>query len=178
MSERLFDDHAPPMSIVLVHQAIRGYLLYDWAKVFGRDRHVIEKILVCGMFLIDLGEGFLEFGVQSFIVEIAGQIKKATGEPVPDIAIDALSAVSLDVLINSLAEFLIAQLGTGHAEDGKFFGEQSGASEVVKSRDVQASGEIAGRTENHHDAGISLLADAGRRRCRFGFFRCLSHPNS
>src|SRR5690242_21672260 len=119
MSERLFDDHAPPMSIVLVHEAIRGNLLYDGAEVFGSDRHVIEKILVRGMFLIDLGEGFLEFGVQSFIVEIAGQIIEAAGEPVPDIAVDALSAVGLDVFINSLAEFLIAQLGTGDAENSK-----------------------------------------------------------
>src|SRR5581483_7081898 len=102
MSERLFDDHAPPMSIVLVHQAIRGYLLYDRAEVFGRDRHVIEKILVRGMLLIDLAEGLLQFRVQCFIVEIAGQIKEATGEPVPDIAVDALSAVSLDVVIDSL----------------------------------------------------------------------------
>src|SRR5579864_1521372 len=135
MSERFFDDHAPPMSIVLVHQAIRGYLLYDWAEVFRRDCHVIEKILVCGMLLIDLAEGLLELRVESFIVEIAGQIKEAAGEPVPHIAVDALSAISLDVLIDSLAEFLIAQRGAGDPENSKFFGEKSGASEVTKSRD-------------------------------------------
>src|SRR5437763_16224556 len=110
MYERLFDDHAPPMSIVLVHQAIRGYLLYEWAKVFGRDRHVIEKILVCGMLLTDFAEGFLALRVECFIVDIAGQIEEPAGEPAPDITVDAISAVRLDVLINSLAIFLIAQL--------------------------------------------------------------------
>src|SRR6476469_4705154 len=105
------------MSIVLVHEANRGNLLYDGAEVFRRDRHVIEKILVRGMFLIDLGEGFLEFGVQSFIVEIAGQIIEAAVEPVPYIAVDALSAIGLDVFINSLAEFLFVFNDTATTEN-------------------------------------------------------------
>src|SRR5208282_518849 len=176
VAEGFLDDYPPPVVVVLGHQSGVRELLDDRAEKSGRGGQVVEKVLMSPVILIDLVEKVVELRVEFVVFEVSGKVVETAGEPLPELVFGTFAAIGADVVVNPLAEFIGRQLGASHANHGELAGEQVGAGEVVERRDQHASGEIAGRAEDHHDARIALFADA--RRCGCDLFRYLCHDSS
>jgi hypothetical protein len=88
VAKRLFDDDAPPMAVLLGHQADFCQALDDVAEVVGRGGEV-EKIVAVGVvLLVDLGESLFQLFVGGGIVEISADVTDAADKPLPQIGID------------------------------------------------------------------------------------------
>ena len=75
--ERLFDDHAPPVVVALLHQSGGREFLHDRTEETGRGGEVVEEILMGRVLLIHLGEKVFELRVEFVVAEIAGEVVKA-----------------------------------------------------------------------------------------------------
>ena len=70
-SERLFDDDPPPVSVGLLRQVGCAQLLDDFPKQARRRSQVIEVIAPRAMFLLHLGQQWLEPLIRGGIAEVA-----------------------------------------------------------------------------------------------------------
>src|SRR5215469_1488932 len=109
------------------------------------------------------------------IIKISREIVKALLEPLPQIVVDAVAAIFLNVFEDLLAKVLVGVLRSRHPKHGELSREQSRSGQIVECRHQQPSGKVSGSAEDHHHAGIALLSDT--RRSRFGLFRYLSHES-
>ena len=169
MTERLFDDHPAPVPVGLFHESVGRQLLNDRTEEVRRDGQVIEEVLLRGVFLVDLSQRILDLGVKAIVIEIARDIVEALLEPLPQIAVDTVAAVILDVLIDLLAKLFVRQLRARHADHRELARQQARTRQIVERRNQHAAGQITGSAEDHHHAGIALLADPRHGCC--GLFR-------
>ena len=148
--------------------------LDDVAEEVGRGGEIEEIIAVGVVFLVNLGEGLFELVVSGGIVEVSADITDAADEPFPQIVVDGAGGKLLEVFGDLLARIVVAHRIAADADDGKFARQQLLAGEVVERGNQLAAGQVAGKAEDHHDAGIG-----GTPYARFsGESFCLSHGSS
>ena len=154
-TERLLDDDAPPMPFLFANEAGVSEPLHDGGEHL-RGRCQIEQVIAAGvMRLVGLGEKLRQILVGRRVVELALEMVEALGEPIQvvvhHLAVAGLAQADAEIA----AERLVIDCAPGDADHGEFFRQQLRPAEIVKRRDEQALGEIAGRPEDHEDAGVS-----------------------
>jgi len=166
VAEGFLDHHPTPVAVLLLHQSSTGKLLHDGPKVARSSGQVVQEVLVRRVVLVNFGEEVFQLGIKLGVAEVPRKIVEAGNEPLPEFVVDAIPAVSLDVVKDSLAEVIVRHLGARHTHHGKLAGKQSRPGQVVERRNQHASRQIAGGAEDDHDAGIALLANARCSCCR------------
>src|SRR6185437_14047178 len=155
MTEGFLNNHAPPIVVLLAHQTRSGKLFDDGTKEIWRSGEIKEVIAVRGVFFVEGFELGFDLGINVLVVEIAGHVVQALGKPIPDLRIDVLAGVVLNVLGKAFAEFVIRHRVVSNAEDSELVRQQVDFREVVESGNQLALGQIARGAEHHHDAGIA-----------------------
>ena len=130
------------------------------------------------MLLVNLGQRFFQLVVGRGIVEISTDVIDAADKPFPQIVINGASGELLKVFGELLSRIVVAHRTAAHADHGELARQQLLAGEVVESGNQLASGQVAGKAENHHDTWIGrasrlavwlLLAE---RLLSHGFLDC------
>src|SRR6185369_3107714 len=163
--KRFFDDHAPPMLFVFLHQPDFGEVLHAGAEKISGRRQIVHVIAVGRVLVVDLFERILQLEIKVFVAHVSTLIVQAANERLPDIGIHFVSGEFLDVFRDFLAEFLVRHGGAGHANHPEFPRQQVVFRQVVESRNQLAAGQIATGAKNHHGARVGYLANPWRLCC-------------
>ena len=157
-AEGLFENHPPPDGAVLLRQPGRAELLDDRRKELRRGGQVVEVVPLGAMRFVHLVQQFFEALVGLGIVDIAGQIVEAFGEPVPKLLVDRGGGELAQLGAHLLAELVVSHCAAREADDGEMLGKQAVAGEIVERGEQFALGEVSGGAEDDHDARIAGAA--------------------
>ena len=113
-----------------------------------------------GVVAVHLLQKIFELRVKILVAEVSRQVVYAADKPLPEVGIDRFGAEFLDVLRGLLTEVFGRDRRACDADHGELAGEQFALGQVVERRNQFAPGQVAGRSEDHHHAGLADFSDA------------------
>ena len=177
MPEGFLDNHSPPVFAPFMHQSHPRQLFDDRPEVVGGGGQIVQMITVGGVLGVHFVEGFFQARIKIGVFEIAVHIVQPAQEPLPKIAVHTVAGKLLDIVSDPLAEFVFRDLSARHPDHREFARQQLIGGQIVERRNQLAAGEVSGRAENHHGAGISRSADSLLRHCRQNIRLGHLHPS-
>ncbi len=166
-AERLLDDDARPAALrarlALTagrRETGRPEVADDLGVEVRRHREIEEPVPGGAAVPIDPLEELGELLVRRCVVELALVIHDAADERLPDRVLRGpVAAVGVNALAQVLAELLVAEGPARETHDGELGRQEAAQLEVVERGSELALGEIAGRAEDHHGAGLRHLLE-------------------
>ena len=131
LTERFFDNHPPPLSVVLLRQARRAKLLHSRREKIWRRRQVKEIIPACAVFLIYVGQQLLQLLIRGRLLEITGEIVQPLGKPVPQTWVTGAHGELLHFLRQLFAKGLVRQTSTRDPYYGELLGQEMFFRQVI-----------------------------------------------
>ena len=159
MAEGLFYDHAAPVAVVLLHQAVFGEVLHDRSESIRSSGQVVEVVSVSRVLLVDFGEQVFEIRIGLRVVEVARHVVHAAHKPLPQIGVDVTGGKLLHVLSDFFAIVVSGHGATGDADYGEFVREQFGARKVVEGWNQLSPSQVTGSPEDDHHARVGDFSD-------------------
>ncbi len=119
--------------------------------------------------MVNFVEQVFQLQIEVLVAHVAAQVVNAADEPFPNAGVHLVGGELLDVFRNFVAEILVGQWRTRHADHGEFPRQQVVFRQIVERGNQLAAGQVAAGAKNHHGAGIAELADPLLLHCRHDF---------
>ncbi len=158
-AERLLDDDPLPARAVL--EAGRVQVVAQRAEEARRDREVEEDVAAGADLGVEPADLHLQGLERLHVREPAGQVVETADQLVPHRLVEHLAGVELlDLRAHALAERRRVPHIDRCPEHRELLGQQAVAGEIEDRRHKQTLREVAGRSEENHDARVARRAVA------------------
>ena len=152
MTERLFDDHTTPSTLVAFRQTAVGQLAGDLREGPWRHGHVERMVAARAAIAVKFLDGLRQSFERLRIVEGALHETNAVGKLLPSRFLEWRTAVRLDVLAYEILEMLFGPIAAGEAGQTEAWRQQATVGQIVDCGKQFFTGQIASHTENHDAA--------------------------
>ena len=168
MTERLFDDHTTPSTLVAFRQTTVGQLTGHLRERARRYGHV-ERVVAAGTAVaVEFGHGVGQAFERLGVVEGSLHEADAGGELLPGRFLERRAAVRLHVLLDEILEMVLGPVAACEPGQAEARRQQAAVGQIVDGGEQLLTGQIAGHAENHDaawacDAGKSQIARVAQR---------------